>query len=189
MADEELEDEELEEGEGEGEQPKKKKGFKLGPNVIAILKNVLNYVIVALITIVISLIVSSRIAGDKTVSNETLRSSDMQFGDAIERIPIGADYTLDEMIINTSDEDRSRMVKCRIVISYDEENPQVLAELTGRKTQIHAEIRNKIGEKKYDEIRTTVKQRELKKELRALVQRIVGVDGIIDVFLKDFTVI
>lgn len=187
------EDEEVKDGEAApegGEEAKKeeKKPFKLGAGVVSILKNALLLLGVAIIAFVVAYFTSNRGGQEKSLPKDALLQTDPETGDVIEKVPKGADWSLDEMIINTSDEDESHIVRARIVVSHNKDDKDLLAELNDRRTQIHSTVRNIIGEKKFVEIRTTRKQRELAGEIKAAIQKIVHMEGIYEVYFKEFTV-
>ena len=202
MADEEeIEsiDEAAEDGrskKGEG-----KKGFDvtnlLGAlNLQRLLLLGLQYSGVAIITFLIAYCVSSRGGGNQTQpltylpqtqTDNDIATVDPETQDVYRPIPEGFDWRMDEMIINTDDEDVNHFVKALIIVSYDKEKPAVLAALTSRSSQIHTEVRKIIGSKKYLELKGINQQEDLKKEIKTRIQLIVNQSGIIDVFLREFT--
>ena len=95
---------------------------------------------------------------------------------------------MEEMMVNTADEDEQHLVKATIVVSYEENNTKLLTELNKRRTEIRSEIRNIIGSKKYSEINTTFKQKDLVVEMKERIILIVNMPGIIEIYLIDFTV-
>jgi len=197
MADEPVEEEAApdeaaagEEGAGEGAAEKKKGGgFKLGPGAVKILKMSLQYLLVAIIAFVVALCTGGG-GGEKGTGSaqQDIQKTDPVTGDVFVSKSAGADWTMDEMIINTSDEDSQHLVKCQIVVSYEPLDQFILEELSKRKTQIHAEFRKIIGGKKFMEINTIKKQDRLEEELLTRVQTIVNRAGIIAIYLKEFTV-
>ncbi len=195
MADKKDEkDEEPEEkgGEGEGGEKKdapKKPAFKLSDGVVSILKMVLMYLGVAIISFAVAFFVAhSGGGGEKHETKESLVTSDPETGDVIEKIEPGADWALDDMILNTADEDERHMVRVKLIVSYDKHSKTILMGLNDRKTQIHNDILKILGSKKYLEINTTPKQEEVIREIKARIKLIVDEPGIIEVFIKDFTV-
>ncbi len=186
------EEEEVKDGEAAegGDEPKKeeKKPFKLGAGVVGILKTALLLLGVAIIAFVVAWFTSNRGGQEKSLPKDALMTTDPETGDVIEKVPKGADWSLDEMIINTSDEDENHIVRARIIISHDKVDKDLLAELNDRRTQIHSTVRNIIGEKKFAEIRTTRKQRELAGEIKASIQKIIQMEGVYEVYFKEFTV-
>ncbi len=160
-----------------------------------ILLTSLQYIVVAVLTFIISYCVSSRNKEsvyspqqfNAKMSEEELRNTDINTDDFYTPIPSGFDWTMEEMIINTADEDANHFVKAKIVVSYDKEKPAILTELTARSSQLHAEVRKIIGSKRYSDIRGIHNQEILTKEIKTKVQLIVRKPGVIDVFLRDFT--
>lgn len=167
-----------------------KKGLpKLSAGVIGILKLILQYLLVAIISIVTSVIViQTQSGGGSTKTQQELLKTDQMTEDVFKQVPIGADWTMEEMILPTADEDAQHTIKCRIVISYDRENPKLLEELTQRKTQIHSEVRAVIGSKKFNELNTVSKQKKLAGAIQQRIKRIVRQSGIYAVYLKEFMV-
>lgn len=189
--DDKPEGEEGEKPEGSDKPEEKKKGkLTLSAGAISILKYVLMGLIVAIIAFTVSFFTSRAGGGGhgKSMTKDELMTTDPNTGDVLERLPKGADWNMDMLILNTSDEDEQHIIRTQVIISYDKENKTILGELNDRKSQIHNDVRTIIGSKKYIEINTTRKQEDLKKEIKARVQLIVNQEGIIEVFLKEFTV-
>ena len=152
MADEELEEESADVGEGEvdgGEEGQGKKKFALGPTAVMMLKQALQMLITIIIVLVVVFLVFKSDQGQQqTVPREEFLAADVGGSDVFARRPSGLDWHMDEMLVNTSDEDSPHLVKAKIVVSHEEKNQIVLTELNTRTTEIHAEIRNIIGSKK-----------------------------------------
>ena len=195
MADEiDKENEEENQDQAEGEE-KSSRSLLPGFDFQKILLSSLQYIVVAVLTFIISYCVSSRSKQseyfpqqfDAKMSEEELQNTDINTDDFYTPIPSGFDWTMEEMIINTADEDANHFVKAKIVVSYDKEKPAILTELTARSSQLHAEVRKIIGSKRYSEIRGIHNQEILTKEIKTQIQLIVRKPGVIDVFLRDFT--
>ena len=167
-----------------------KKPFSLSDSAIKTLKNLLMYFIVAIIAFVVPFLISKNLFWNQDkIMDENLKQYDESGSvDVFQRRPIGADWSMEEMLLNTADEDDPHIIRCMFVVSHEEKNSKILSQLSARKTEIHSEIRNIIGSKKYKEINTTEKQKLLAMEIKTKIQLIVGIPGIIDVFIKDFTV-
>lgn len=152
-----------------------------------LLKEILNYLIMAVISAFVAYMVSSSVKS-KSLSSQDLLSYETSVKDVFERKPIGSDWTMDEMLVNTADAVDPKIVKAIIVISYNDKSPAVLEQLSLRRTEIHSAVRNVIGSKKSAEINTTEKQQILAQEIKTSVQRIIGIPGILEVYIKDFMV-
>ncbi|MBN8217068.1 MAG: flagellar basal body-associated FliL family protein [Spirochaetes bacterium] len=186
--------EEGEEGaaEGEAKPAEKKAPFKLNAGVVGILK----YVLLGLLVVILSFTTSWLVSRYKSAGSgagashakDELLVTDPNTGDVVERLPKGGDWNMDSVIINTADEDEQHIVRFQVIVSYDKESKTILGELNDRKSQIHHEVRAIVGAKKFLEINTTRKQQELVREIKARLQMIVNQEGIIEVFLKEFTV-
>ena len=195
MADEEFNEETDEDeddiSEEEGSEERKKRPFLAFFDIQRVLLISLQYIVIALITFGVAYWVSLRTINKKQQQNlfmsEAMQGIEPETGDYYTPIPAGFDWTMDEMIINTADQDAGHYVKTIIVVSYDKENQIILSELTARSSQIHAEVRKIIGSKQYIELQGIQKQEILTKEIKTKIQLIIGKPGIIDIFLKDFT--
>lgn len=180
---------EAEEG-AEKKVEEKKPRFKMSAGVVGILR----YVLLGLLVVILSFTVSFFVArgggggSSKSMTKDELMVTDPNTGDVIERLPKGADWNMDTLILNTSDEDEQHIIRAQVIISYEKESKTILAELNDRKSQIHNDVRTIIGSKKYIEVNTTRKQEDLKREIKARIQLIVNQEGIIEVFFKEFTV-
>ena len=163
----------------------RKPRVNLSETTLKILKICFQYLMVAIIAFGVSLLVNNRIS---TKSSQELIEQEMEQFDLFVRRQPGIDWAMDEMMVNTADEDVPHIVKAKVVVSYDGEKENVLNELILRNTEIHSEVRSIIGSKKYIDINTTEKQKVLTKEIKTRIQLIIGLPGIIDVFLKEFTV-
>lgn len=178
--------------EGEAKPVEKKAPFKLNTGVVAILK----YALLGLLVVILSFTTSWLVSRYKTGgggagashAKDELLVTDPNTGDVVERLPKGGDWNMDSIIINTADEDEQHIVRFQVIVSFDKESKTILGELNDRKSQIHHEVRTIVGAKKYLEINTTRKQQELVREIKARLQMIVNQEGIIEVFLKEFTV-
>ncbi len=157
----------------------------LSDSTLKILKTFFHYLLVVIIALGVSFIVSNRIS---TKSQGELVEQEMEQFDVFVRRKPGIDWAMDEMIVNTADEEVPHIVKAKVVVSYDIEKKAISDELNLRNTEIHSEVRSIIGSKKYTDINTTEKQKILAREIKTRIQLIVGRSGIIDVFLKEFTV-
>jgi flagellar basal body-associated protein FliL len=173
---------------GEKKEGAKKPAFKLSAGIVAILKTVLMYLGVAIISFAVAFIVAHKSGGQKSETKEQLVVNDPSTGDVIEKIPKGADWALEDMVLNTADEDERHMLRAKLIVSYDKEDKTILMELNDRKSQIHSEVLKILGSKKYLEINTTPKQEEVIREIKTRIQLIVDHPGIIEVFVRDFTV-
>ena len=162
-----------------------------GGGIARILLSSLQYIGVAVLTFMISYCVSRsntmKVGQTGANSPENLISTDVKTDDFYNPIPSGFDWTMDEFIINTADKDANHFVKTKIVVSYDKDKPLILTGLTIRSSQIHAEVRKIIGSKKYSQIQGVDKQDLLSKEIKTKIQLVIGQPGIIDVFLREFT--
>lgn len=188
MAEEELEDVVFSENdidtesETEEEKPAKK---KLSESTLKVLKSLLQYLVVAIIAFLVSISVNFNRSSEPV--EQLIQNESEQFDVFVKR-KAGSDWTMEEMMVNTADEDFPHIVKAKIVVSYDDQNKEILSELSLRGTEIHSEVRNIIGSKKYAEINTTQEQKILAREIKTRIQLVVGMPGIIDIFFKDFTV-
>ena len=188
--DENLENIAKDENLAEETKESRKKRFSLSDSAIKTLKNLLMYFVVAIVAFAVPFLISKNLFWNQNeVTEENLQQYDESGPiDVFQQRPIGSDWAMDEMLINTADEDDPHIIKCLFVVSHEEKNSKVLSQLSARKTEIHSEIRNIIGSKKYKELNTTEKQKLLAKEIKTKIQLIIGIPGIIDVFIKDFTV-
>lgn len=99
---------------------------------------------------------------------------------------VGNEITLDDMLINTSDELENHFVKARIVISYGEAETGL--EINRRMNQIYDRIRKVISSKKINELKYVDGQELLSLEIKTEIQKITGKVDIYNIFLRDFTV-
>ena len=185
--------EEVDEDESEDKQPKAKRRSILAYlDLQRILLLGLHYITIGILTFIIAYWVSSRNqeggrTQTKTGLSTDLLSTEIETTDLYTPIPSGFDWTMEELIINTADLDAGHYVKATIVVSYEKDKPAVLAELTSRSSQIHAEVRKIIGSKKYSALQGVQKQELLVKEIKTKIQLIIGKPGIIDIFMTEFT--
>ena len=171
------------------EEDDKKRKFPIGDTIVQILKSNLQYLIVAIIAFLVAWFTSKSNINEVGIqAPKQLVDYDPQHTDIFVRRQAGSDWTMEEMTINTADEDSPHIVKAKIVVSYDDDKENLLSELSLRSTEIHSEVRSIIGAKKYVDINTTAEQKILAKEIKTRVQLIVGLPGIIDIFFKNFTV-
>ncbi|BBM89548.1 hypothetical protein COTS27_01252 [Spirochaetota bacterium] len=125
---------------------------------------------------------------DSTISTIPGEVGDVNAAGEIITRPLGVEWSMEEMIINTSDDLDNHFVKARIVIACEVTTPELISELDQRSGEIHAEVREIIGLKSYLDIKRVEQQRILAEEIKTRVQRIVGKSGIIAVYLKEFSV-
>ena len=169
------------------EKKEERRYFFAGETFLRVLRVTLQYLLVAILAFFISYCVSQT-SQKKMAESPHIADFDPEIRDHFVRRQPGSDWSMDEMLINTADEASQHIVRAKIVISHRENSPELAAELTRRRSEIHSEVRSIIGSKRYLDINTTSKQKALVREIKTRIQLIVGMPGIIDVFLKDFTV-
>lgn len=117
-----------------------------------------------------------------------LQRIDRQFENIPEPRPVGAEWNMDEMIINTADELANHFVKINVVISYSQKDLKVASALSARRSEIHSEVRKIVGSKFYIDLKSVEKQALLGEEIKTRVQQLVGIPGILEVYITDFTI-
>lgn len=113
---------------------------------------------------------------------------DRQFQNVVAPKPLGAEWEMDDMIINTADELENHFVKVNLVVSYDQKNIKISSALNARKSEIYSEVRKIIGSKLYVDLKSVKNQTLLAEELKTNIQRIIGMPGILEVYIVDFTI-
>ena len=176
MAEEEIEDEPRVE----------EKSASRFPWIEKLLIELLRTLFFSLIAFGMIYFVTNRLSTREEASEQLML--DRQFEDIPTPRPIGAEWPMEEMIINTADEFSSHFVKANIVVSYEPANPDVASMLAARKSEIHSEVRKIVGSKLFADIKNVSTQSLLAEEIKTRIQNIIGMPGIIDVFIIDFTV-
>ncbi len=152
------------------------------------ISEVLRLVIFAIVAFFIAYLVNQRNSSVTTIGQQSGQLGDTNAAGNIITRPLGVEWSMEEMIINTADELDNHFVKAIIVISCEAANPVLISELEQRSGEVHAEVREIIGSKSYLSIKRVEQQKILAQELKTRIQRIIGKPGIIDVFLKEFSV-
>lgn len=140
----------------------------------------------SLIAFAIVYFVSTR--KEKTSDAEELQRIDRQFENIPQPRPVGAEWRMDEMIINTADELANHFVKINLVVSYSQKDIKVSSALSARSSEIHSEVRKIVGSKFYTELKSVEKQALLAEEIKTRIQQLVGIPGILEVYITDFTI-
>lgn len=174
--------------ETENEKPTPIKESRLRKGLLSdFVRTCLEYSLVILIAMGVSYWVTLR-AQNRVYTDATLMRYESEIADTFKRRPLGESWPLDEMVINSADEENPRIIRTKLVVSFDKKNKKLNEQINARRSEIHSEVRNIIGARRYFEVNTVEKQKLLTQEIKTALQLIVGEPGIIDVFIIDFAV-
>lgn len=135
----------------------------------------------AVIFIVVIVVVTVNVLNKQSKPLSTIPTGE----DYQQATPIYATFTAIEQVTTSTMDAEPWSVIVKINLAYDPEDKDVQTELTGRKYQILDALRNFFSRKYIDELKPE-RERVLKEEIRAMLNRMLTKPSLKDVYFETF---
>ncbi|HMB00081.1 MAG TPA: flagellar basal body-associated FliL family protein [Spirochaetota bacterium] len=178
------EQEEQQDQEGQASQTAGGSRFRLDSRTINILKMALQYFIVAIIAFLVSYLVVSGSEDER--KDDSIKKENADLG-AMRKAGYDWPLTDEAMMITTADEQR-HIMKVKIVLKIEEENPQLENRLTQMKSDILDQIYQIVGSKKVTELDSVQERKYLRKEIAERVQQLINMPGLYRVLFTEVSI-